>query len=556
MEKVHQSAPSCIYLCLYKDGKHANLILSVSASRPMIAVTESEIAKPQDPTPLCMLLRKHLQNGRITAVDCVPHERIVRFSFESADELGFLKEKSLYVEMMGKYSNLILVNEDGKIAAATFTSDLTASARQVMLGMPYQLPPAQEKFDALQISEMEFYALLSVNQAMTADKFFVSKFFSFSPVVAREIVFRATGRVDSLVSDCDGNKLWTVFSEILMQIKTGTYQPEAIYDGDKGIEYSFIHLTQYIGCTHRQYESLSALLLSYFSQKEEAVNLRSYASDILKVVHNLLAREEKKIGLQRQELADCGEREIFRKYGDLLMANLYRLKNSEPFAEVEDYETGETVRIRMDIRLTPSKNAQQYYKKYAKMKRAAEILREQIQLTEKKIDHLESILDSVDRAQEISDLEDIRRELSATGLTRDRNGAKNDRKKIRLKSSPLRYVTTDGKVVCVGRNNLQNDALDAAADKRDIWFHIKKFHGSHVILYTNGEEPTDRDYTEAAMLAAFHSEKKGSSNVEVDYTRVKYLRKPNGSAPGFVTYETYYSAVVDAKDPFEAKKEV
>lgn len=234
------------------------------------------------------------------------------------------------------------------------------------------------------------------------------------------------------------------------------------------------------------------------------------------------------------------------------MANLYCLKNGMQAAVVNDYETGLDMTIPLDPRLSPAQNAQRYYKKYAKMKRAAEALREQIALTERKVDHLESILDAVERASELTDLAEIRRELSETGFLKKaaEPAGKNGKKRREPLSKPLVYTTTDGMTVRVGRNNLQNDALTASAEKRDVWFHIKKFHGSHVILVTEGREPTDRDYTEAAMLAAFHSERKGSTNVEVDYTRVKHLRKPSGSAPGFVTYETYYSAVVDAVDPF------
>ncbi|MBP5231057.1 MAG: DUF814 domain-containing protein, partial [Clostridia bacterium] len=276
----------------------------------------------------------------------------------------------------------------------------------------------------------------------------------------------------------------------------------------------------------------------------------------------VLAREQKKAVLLAEELEACAERETLRKYGDLLTANLYRLRPGTASADLEDYETGETLHIPLEIRKTPTQNAQAYYRKYAKMKRAEEAIRIQIEETGRKIRHLESVLDEVDRAADIRDLEDIRRELDETGLGRGGKAPKGGgqagnrpRQKKGPVSRPLTYRTTDGRTVRVGKNNLQNDALDASAEKNDLWFHIKKFHGSHVILSAEGGEPTDRDYTEAAMLAAYHSEKRGSRNVEVDYTRVKHLRKPSGSPPGFVTYETYYSAVVDAVDPFAEKED-
>ena len=557
VEKIHQSAPSCLYLCLYRNGCRANLILSVSAARPMLAVTTEEIARPNEPTALCMLFRKHLQNARILSVDCVPNERIVRFRFESADELGFLHEKTINAEMMGKYSNLILVNEQEKIA--TSTADLTASVRQVMPGMPYESPPPQEKQDALRVSEPGFRALAAACPEQRLDRFLVQTFYSVSPVVARELAFRASGRTDPSVGETDPDRLWNVFAEFADRIRKGDYTPCAVYEGSEGVEYSYLPLTQYGDGMLKTYPSFSELQSRYFARQEETVNLRSYAADILRTARTLLAREQKKYGRLEEEMKACGQRETFRRYGDLLTASLYALAPGMPFADVTDFATGETVRVPMDVRLTPARNAQAYYKKYAKMKRAETALAEQILETERRIGHLESILYAVDRAQELSDLAEIRREMAETGLIRTsgerkRAAGKGGKKEPAL-SRPLRYRTTDGKTVLVGKNNLQNDALDASAAKNDLWFHIKKYHGSHVILVTEGEEPTDRDYTEAAMLAAYHSEKRGSRNVEVDYTRVKNLRKPSGSPPGFVTYETYYSAVVDAILPPENGKE-
>lgn len=559
VEKIHQSAPSCLYFCLYREGKRANLILSVAAAKPLAAVTEEEIARPADPTPLCMLFRKHLQNGRLTGVECVEHERILRFGFECADELGFLRKKYLYAEMMGKYSNLILVGEEGRILGATSTADLTSSVRQVMPGMPYELPAPQQKTDALQLTEEAFRTLLAENGEMSFERFLVAKCYAFSPTVAREICFLASGRTDALVQELPPDRLWHCFSLVTQAIREKRFTPCAVYDGEKGVEYAYLPLTQYTGMEVRKKESFSSLLLSYFAEQEETVNLRSYAADILKTVRTHLAREQRKLASQMQELADCEKREELRKTGDLIMANLYQLQPGTSRAVVTDYETGQDVTLTLDARLSPAQNAQKHYKRYAKLKRAAEALKEQIALDERKIDHLESVLDAVSRATELSDLAEIRRELAIAGLKRDPNrqtgvnNKKGGKKKRETLSKPFSYVTTDGMVVRVGRNNLQNDALTGGAEKRDVWFHIKKFHGSHVILVTEGKEPTDRDYTEAAMLAAFHSEKRGSTNVEVDYTRVKHLRKPSGSAPGFVTYETYYSAVVDARDPFAAQ---
>ena len=431
VEKVHQSAPSCIYLCLYKEGKRANLILSVAASRPMLAVTTEEIAKPKEPTPFCMLFRKHLQNGRLTEVSWVPNERIVRFSFACADEMGFLREKTIYAEMMGKYSNLILVGETGRIIGATSTADLTASVRQVMPGMPYELPTPQEKFDALSVTESDFFALLAVNGDMLFDKFLVAKFFAFSPAVAREVAFSACGRTEVHIKELSFTAAWESFFNTVERIRACDFAPGAVYHDGKGVEYAYLPLHQYVGMEQVPYESFSALQLTYFATKEETVNLRSYAADILKTVGNHISREERKLGLQRKELLECEAREQFRKNGDLLMANLYRLKNGMTSVVVTDYETGEELSIPMDGRQTPVQNAQSYYKKYAKMKRAAEALAVQLELTEAKISHLESVLDAVNRATELTDLEEIRRELTETGFLKSHAVASPKKKKIR-----------------------------------------------------------------------------------------------------------------------------
>ena len=330
---------------------------------------------------------------------------------------------------------------------------------------------------------------------------------------------------------------------MIVRIRENDYLPSAVYNGEKGVEYAYIPLTQYGGMTVKTYQSFSSLLLSYFASKEETVNIRSYAADILKTVNNHLAREEKKIGLQKKELLDCEKRETLRKNGDLLMANLYRLKSGMTSVVVNDYETGEDLEIAMDGRLTPVQNAQNYYKKYAKMKRAAEALTEQLLLTEGKIHHLESVLDAVARAGELTDLEEIRRELMETGFLKS-HAVGNPKKKQQGLSKPLTYTTTDGMTVRVGRNNLQNDALTASAEKKDLWFHIKKFHGSHVILWTEGGQPDLTSLNEAACLAAWFSQARESSKVPVDYTPVKFVKKPAGARPGMVVYTTYETAWV------------
>ncbi|MBR4798761.1 MAG: DUF814 domain-containing protein, partial [Clostridia bacterium] len=322
----------------------------------------------------------------------------------------------------------------------------------------------------------------------------------------------------------------------------------------EGAEYSFTALSQYPApLTHKGYPSLSALLLDYFGKREEAVNISRYSHLLTQTVNTDLARARKKLALLKTELADCASMEEYRVKGDVITANIYRMKQGDETLTALDYESGNEITVALEKNLTPAKNAQKYYKKYAKLKRASVSLAEQIEKTGSRCDYLEGVLGFIERAASPAELAEIRAELAEGGFIKEKPGASGANKKKSPAAKPLSFTTTDGLTVRVGRNNRQNDALTASAARSDIWFHIKGFHGSHAVLSVGESEPTDRDYTEAAMLAAYYSEKRGSDNVGVDYTRVRCLKKPNGSAPGFVTYEKYFTAYVDAKNPFEKK---
>ncbi len=552
VEKIHQSSQTCFYLQLYFEGKRGNFVISASASRPILAITEESVARPDTPTPTCMLYRKHLQNGRLVAAEWVENERIIRFAFDSADEMGYVKRKYIYAEMMGKYSNIILTDENLRIISASSVSDITASVRRIMAGLPYELPPKQEKASLFSLTDEYFAILCKEKSGMRACDFLLKSFLGFSPVVARELAFCAYGDSDTELYPENSAPLLKELYSLKSRFEDNSFTPNAVYDSEgNGIEYSFIPLTQYGASTVlREYESFSQLLTEYFGKKEEAVNIGRYSREIVKVVNSHLARAQKKLVLLKNELEECDEMDIMRMRGDLITANIYRIHQGDTSVTGMNYETGEKMTVILDASITPAKNAQKYYKKYSKMKRASVILAEQIEKTERECDYLSGVLGFIERAASPQELQEIKQELIDGGYIADKS--QNGKKKKTPAAKPLSFTTTDGLLVRVGRNNRQNDYLTGGADRNDLWFHIKGFHGSHVILTPNGsEEPTDRDYTEAAMLAAYYSEKRGSRNVEVDYTRVRCLKKPAGSAPGFVTYEKYWSAVVDAVNPFE-----
>ena len=552
VEKIHQSSQTCFYFQLYRNGKRGNFVISASASRPILAITEESVARPDTPTPTCMLYRKHLQNGRFIEAVWVENERIIRFVFDSADEMGYIKRKFIYAEMMGKYSNIILTDDKNRILSASSTSDITAGVRSIMAGLTYEQPPKQDKISVFSVDDASFLALCEEKSGMRACDFLLKGFLGFSPVVAREVAFCALGDCETEINSENAPLLLAEFKRLVESLNNGDFTPNAVYDKENnGIEYSFIPLSQYGEAFEmREYESFSALLTDYFGRKEESVNIGRYSREILKTVNSHLSRSQKKLALLKNELKDCEAMEDMRIRGDVVTANIYRIRQGDSEVTGIDYESGNEITVSLDVALAPAKNAQRYYKKYSKMKRASVMLAEQIQKTEAVCDYLVGVIGFIDRAASPKELAEIKLELAEGGFISDKTVG--DKKKKTPASKPLSFTTTDGLLLRVGRNNRQNDALTGSADRNELWFHIKGFHGSHVILTPNGnEEPTDRDYTEAAMVAAYFSEKRGSSNVEVDYTRVRSLKKPSGSAPGFVTYEKYWSAVVDAINPFE-----
>jgi predicted ribosome quality control (RQC) complex YloA/Tae2 family protein len=467
--------------------------------------------------------------------------------------MGYIKRKYIYAEMMGKYSNIILTEENGRIISASSVSDITSSVRRIMAGMPYEFPPKQEKISIFSVGEPEFLAHCEEKAGMPACDFLLKTFLGFSPVTAREVAFRAFGKSDEIITSGNAKTLLDSFVSFRNILENHDFRAFSAVDNDgNGVEYSFLPLTQYgNSCDSKEYPSFSALLTDFFGKKEEAVNIGRYSRELVKTVNTHLSRTRKKLVLLKNELDDCSSMEQVRIKGDVITANIYRIRQGDSSVTGMDYESGVEITVPLDVSLAPSKNAQKYYKKYQKMKRASVMLADQIKKTESVCAYLESVLVFIDRAASPLELAEIKTELAEGGYLSDKTVGK---KKKTSALKPLSFTTTDGLTVRVGRNNRQNDSLTGSAERNDLWFHIKGFHGSHVILTPNGnEEPSDRDYTEAAMLAAYYSEKRGSANVEVDYTRVRNLKKPSGSAPGFVTYEKYYSAVVNAENPFADK---
>lgn len=517
------------------------LFISLAASANFITV-RNEAALPNDmPTAFCLLLRKHFQSGKLKSVSAVENERIIKFAFDCPDDLGHISEKVLYAEIMGKYSNLVLVS-DGKVLGSLYSGDLVSYKRALMTGLNYELPPKQDKLPFKGLSFEKFDEKCKFCAEKNADRFLLESFFCFSPLSAWEIAYLCTGKSESSVAECTSRKLFDTITKFLEDIKVLNISPSAIYKDGSAVEFFMFPIHRYGENSCTGFSTLCELTSEFFGTKAEKSLLKDRTSDLAKLVSSRLKRIEKKEALQMQELNDCREKDIYRKNGELITSNIYKIKQGDSHCVCHDWDNDTDVEVKLDVRLSPSKNAEKLFKKYRKLKSAEVAIREQLAESNEEKAYLLSVLDTIERCENAEEAELIRDELISSGYLK-----KSSRVRQRKPCKPIEYTTSGGFSVKVGRNNLMNDALTKSAGKNDIWFHVKHFAGSHVILYTDGMEPSDADYTEAAQLAAKHSSVRSGKNVEVDYTRVRFVHKPAGSKPGFVTYDKYYTAVVEPK---------
>lgn len=547
VEKVNQPEKDEIVLLLHIERQNLRLSLSSGSNNPHFnltaAVKENPIAAPM----FCMLLRKHLTGAKLVSVIQLGFERAVEFGFDCFDEMGFRTMKYLITETMGKYSNVILLNSEKKVVSALKIIDLAASSvRQILPGFPYELPPVQKKLCPLDVTFEEFSEAFEAAGDLPADKFILGSFYGLSAVSVREIVFRAAGAVDVTLSSCEKNRLWASLEWVRESIKSGSFEPWLISEpSGRPIEYCFFEPLEYGGDYDvRRVESFGRLLDEYFGRRDRAERIKQRTADIFRLLTNAEQRLTKKIALQRQDLDACADKEKYKLWGDLITANIWRLERGMESAELENYYSDDykPIKISLDKRLTPQANAQRYYKKYNKSKTAEIELAKQISLANTELEYIYTVFDSLSRAENESDIIEIRDELYRSGYA---SRMKNYSAKKLQAPKFMEFTTTDGRRVLVGKNNHQNDQLTTKlASKTDYWFHIKNQPGSHAVLFCEGTEPSDRDFTEAAMLAAYYSKGSEGQNVAVDYTLIRNIKKPGGSKPGFVTYSTNYTAYV------------
>ena len=536
IDKIHQPENDEIILILRKNASSYKLLLSASSSHARLQITPTSKSNPPTPTNFCMLLRKHLTGGRIESIEQLGNERIVRIHILSGNEMGDLTKKILVLEIMGKYSNLIFMNDAGTILDAIrhVTGEMSRE-RQVLPHDVYELPPSQGKAEPTP----ENIALILNSEPNPTAQFILNNFTGISKQAAAEIVFRTEQRGNAK----DG------FLSYMRHVYEHDYLPTLLTD-ENGAPVDYLPFPYEMLLPQRQKAcaTMSEAFEQYFAQRALALHIRARSSELLSLLGRLLERNEKKAGIYLQKLEECKDMERYRIYGELLTANLYAVKRgSSSVAVLNYYSDGEMIDIPLDVRINPQANAQRYFKQFSKLKTAAKLLDSQIRENQEERSYLESVLVAVENCTEPATLSEIREELIQQGYLRKKSN-ENTKKNSSGINAPLRFFSPSGTEILVGRNNRQNDMLTLKiAAKSDIWLHTKEIPGSHVII--RSAEPAPETLLYAAQLAAYHSKARNSANVPVDYTAVKNVKKPGGAKPGMVIYENNRTLYVNPKAP-------
>ncbi|MCL2772708.1 MAG: NFACT family protein [Oscillospiraceae bacterium] len=571
IEKIFQPTREQIVLLIYSNREHYSLVLDADANSPKVYITNQTAENPPLPYMFYNIFRKYAINAKINSVSLCGFDRIFEFKIDAFDDMGFQKTLYIYVECIRKQSNIILCGDDNgnkKIISAIKTVDFSMSEeRQVLPGLLYNLPDPGEKINPLDVTREKFLSdLQNAPSEMRAADYLLSKYQGFSPLVTREIAFRAGKDVDIAVDNIDRQTLWFYFSELVNKIKNNIFAPVMLSgENESLIDFSYTDIRQYGNkAVSKTFNSMSELVDYYFYKKDYDNRIRQRSQDIFKVLTNASSRLSKKIKLLEKDLQECENKEKYRIYGDLITANIYRLKKGESVYSLEDfYNDNILTDIAAEKNLTPAQNAQKFYKRYNKLKSAEYHLTKQIEAAQGDISYVDSVFDSLTRALSERELAEIRDELAESGLMRGNKNNKNNNsgksgksKKLQKQlpvSKPNEYKSTNGFKILCGKNNKQNDNLTfKIAEKNDIWFHAQKIPGSHVILVceNTGKNPSDIDIEDAAKIAASNSKGKNMPFVPVDYTFARYVKKPGGAKPGFVIYTNFKTATVK---PMEQK---
>lgn len=559
VDKIYQPNRDELTVAFRTREAAYRVLFSARADSARVHFTAAQLENPKQPPMLCMLLRKRLSGAKLTAIVQPELERVLHFEFDAINELGDHVTLTLTSEIMGRYSNIILTGEDGKIIDALKRVDAEMSSQRLVLpGVTYRLPPPQEKRSVLEASSQEVTsALKALPGDMELSKALLSVLQGVSPVVCREIAHRAGRGAELTVKTMDEEQYFRTgffFQQVKEAAQNVTGTPHmAVSAQGKPLDFSFVDIHQYgTAAVVKETESFSKLLDDFYGERDHRERMRVREQDLLRLLSTHSERLSRKINHQRAELEQCAKREELRVAGDLISANLFQIEKGAPSVKLQNFyeESLSTVAIKLDPSLTPSQNAQKYYKEYRKAKTAEEKLNEQIDLANRELTYLDSVLDVLSRADTEQDLMEIRSELQEQGYLR---AVREKKQKQPAVSAPMKFTTKDGFTVLVGRNNRQNDRLTMKlANNNDVWFHVKNIPGSHTVLVTDGKSPTPAAMEEAATLAALHSRAKDSAQVPVDYTQVRNVSKPQGAKPGMVIYVNYKTMFVTPKQDAEA----
>lgn len=543
--KIYQPENDEISLVVKNNATTYRLMLNASATLPLAYFLNENKLNPQTAPNFCMLLRKHIGNGRILEIRQPDFERIIEIVIEHLDEMGDLCKKRLVIELMGKHSNIIFMEEDGKIIdSIKRIGAQISSVREVLPGREYVLPP-NEKMSPLVVTE-GFFKDEILSKAVSISKALYTSITGFSKQIAEELCFRAgvdgNFSTDSL-APTNKEDLWKAFSNLVKEIKEGKYKPVIVYENDAPIAFSAVDLMMYKDMEKEYFKDISELLQTFYAKKDIYSRMHQKSTDLRKVLSTAVERTAKKYDIQRKQLKDTEKRDKFKVYGELLQTYGYEASLGDKAITVMNYYTNEEITIPLDETLTPLENANKYFNKYNKLKRTYEASLLLVEESKAMLDQLISLQNSMEMATTEADLREIKEEMTLIGLIKAKQTKKNGGKLE--KSKPLHFISSDGFHMYVGKNNLQNDRLTfKVANAKDLWFHAKEMPGSHVIVKLEGaEDVPDATYEEAARLAAFYSSGKTSPKVEIDYTRRGNLKKPPQANPGYVIYHTNYSMV-------------
>ncbi|MGN0985641.1 MAG: NFACT family protein [Candidatus Enterenecus sp.] len=543
VDKIYQPARDEVVLHMRTGGGNVKLLLSANPAHPRAQLTDIPRENPETPPMFCMLLRKYFLGGRVLDICQPPMERLLDFRFETLNDLGDRVERRLVLECIGRKSNLVMLDGEGRITDCLRRVDADLSAqRPLMPGLFYQPPAGTGKLDFFAMPPEDLAALVGreAPEGEGQDQWVLDTFSGVSPLIARELEFRSGGSRAALAKELE--RLANIVNE-------KTFTPIALCREERETDFSFLPILQYGPEVElKRYDSFSALLDHFYAAKEAQERVKQRGQDFIRSVTQARNRTAKKIANQEQDLAKAADRERMRQFGDIITTNFYQMERGRSVLRAQNYydPACPEVDIPLDPLLTPQQNAAKYYKEYKKAQKAEEMLTIQLEKNRAELDYLDSVLQMITLSEGDRDLQEIRQELMDNGYLRQHKRkmtAKGKQKIVHAK--PMEFRSTAGLTILVGKNNSQNDRLTLKeADKRDIWLHTQKIHGSHVILKTGGTEPDEGSLTEAAMLAAWFSQGKDSGQVPVDYTPVKFVKKPAGAKPGFVIYNTYNTMYV------------